>query len=174
MGMKLTSLICVAALLVPGARAQPLSGLDSCVAQEPHEMVWNADVPLGDVPLDFGTLCEDDLFVPASWALTTFTRSVSSALRYSMLPTTMADLDAAKPDTGFCDIPNNHYEAIGGLYCEQWDELSRNFAGEPSLYDRLVAQSAPIIAVPYSPDGIDYMTFDAGSGSFYPLFYSGR
>ena len=83
------------------------------------------------------------------------------------------DLAAARSSATACTLENHRYDRHGGLFCEQWDELEANMATDQRLYDRLVAQRAPIIVVPYSTDGVDYLAYDQVERTIHPLFYAG-
>lgn len=84
----------------------------------------------------------------------------------------MAELDTERPRAEACDANADMYTQHGGLFCEQWDELNRNFHGQEDQYRKLVSQRAPIIAVPYSTGGVDYLAFDSTGRTIHPLFYS--
>ncbi|MEO1406908.1 MAG: hypothetical protein AAFV54_10520 [Pseudomonadota bacterium] len=85
----------------------------------------------------------------------------------------MAALDAARASSAACSDQTGRYAKHGGLFCEQWSDLDTNFDGRDALYDRLVDERAPIIVVPYSTQGVDYLAYDPSERTFHPLFFAG-
>ncbi|MEO0882332.1 MAG: hypothetical protein AAFY34_06325 [Pseudomonadota bacterium] len=145
-------------------------GRQSLIFSDGHELVLGlGGTYMDDVSVGFAPSCDE--YLSASNGVTV--ASLSDDRTRAAAPfENMEALDAVRPSSSACAADTSRYDRHGGLYCEQWDELNRNFADRSGTYRRLVAQRAPIIAVPYSNYGVDYLAFDAEARTIHPLFYS--
>ncbi|MEM6411858.1 MAG: hypothetical protein AAF683_10030 [Pseudomonadota bacterium] len=150
-----------------GHETFPPEGRQSIIFSDGHEVViGEGDKYIDDATSAVFPTCEEYLLASNG-------ATISSLNSPAPATGDITFLAQARPSAKACDASAGRYDRHGGLFCEQWDEIEANFANDQQLYDRLVAQRAPIIAVPYSTAGVDYLVYDHIERAVHPLFYAG-